>query len=190
MPLLPSRCYRCGAATKDHETCKACRHSTKLKHVWVACSYDGVVKDLVRVHKFERALSAAQAIADITVSALPFIPRDTFVVPVPTATTRIRMRGYDHALLLAKNISRKQGLVYGRPIIRKTQSRQVGSSRSERFKQLEGAFSVVRREDVAGRRILLVDDVITTGATLETLAHQLKDAGAQEVNAVACAQKL
>lgn len=190
MPSVPSRCYRCYAATTDHAVCEKCRRVSALKYVWIRTLYEGVAEEVVRTYKFNRALEVHKSIASQMLESLPYISKDTVVISVPTATARQRLRGYDHAGLLARHVAYTRGLLKVSPLARISQSRQVGASRRRRFTQLETAFKLVSTELVKDKQILLVDDVVTTGATLETSARLLKRAGAKEINAVVFAQKL
>jgi ComF family protein len=185
---VPSRCYKCSAATKDSAVCAKCRRKTPLKHVWVCTEYKGLAKHLIHAFKFERAQAAAPVIAAYMQNNLPYIA-DAIIVPVPTATSRIRQRGYDHAELIATSLARKTSLKAKRLLRRHGQARQVGTKRAERARQLQGAFYSTKPEAVKGRYILLVDDVLTTGATLEETATVLKKAGADQVDAIVFAQK-
>lgn len=190
LPDVPSRCYRCLQATKDFATCKSCRSRSKLGRVWVRSLYQGVSSQLVLSFKYERARAAYVPIAKALAEVLPMLPLNTVVIGVPTATGRIRQRGYDHTKLIIRQFAGSMGLVWAAPVVRSGQAHQFGSSRQVRRKQLERAFRVVSPEQVKDQNILLVDDVITTGATLETLAQVLKTAGAKRVDAVVFAQKL
>ena len=95
----------------------------------------------------------------------------------------MRHRGYDQAVLIAKAVSKNQRLPCQILLIRNSSTRQVGAGRSDRFRQLAGAFSVSPSANVNGVNVLLVDDVLTTGATLETAAHELKKHGVASVSA-------
>ena len=188
-PPLPERCYRCHRLSPDSRVCQACRRHSKLRYVWVRTAYAGLAKDLVHAFKFERAQDAARPIAELTVTALPYIGHDTIVTFVPTASTRYRQRGYDQAALLAQELAKQLQLTY-MPLLRRTgQSRQVGAKRAERLEQLRGAYHVKNPRVVMNRAILLIDDITTTGATLETAAAALKAAGAKSVCAAVFAQK-
>lgn len=187
---VPSRCYRCYAATRDFEVCGKCRRKSHLKHVWVATEYNGTPKQLVHVLKFARAKSAAGDIADMLAAILPYFDEQVVITNIPAATSRVRIRGYDHAELIAKCLTKKLSRQHLRILIRHGQSRQVGSKRTERLLQLKGAFQVTKEHLVKDAHILLVDDVVTTGATLEEAAKTLKKAGARQVDAVVFTQKL
>lgn len=186
---IPSRCYRCKRLTDDSATCLACRRHAPLRHVWVATQYSGIAKDLLHALKFERARAALRVLGDVCQETLPYLPRNTLVVPIPTATSRVRQRGYDQGVLLARYIADQTGLAYAQPLVRLTQSRQVGADRRQRVSQLERAFYLPRPKLVKNKNILLVDDVITTGSTLEVAARLLKRSGAKSVSALLFAQK-
>lgn len=186
---IPSRCYHCKRLTQDFATCPSCRRRAPLKHVWIKTQYLGVPKQLLHSFKFERAHSGAPLIAKAMAEVLPYLPANTIIVPVPTATSRVRQRGYDQAVLLAHDVAKQTGLKMELALARLTQSRQVGADRKKRLGQLEAAFYVAKPHKIKRADILLIDDVITTGATLETVAQELKHAGAKSICALTFAQK-
>jgi ComF family protein len=112
-------------------------------------------------------------------------------VPVPLARTRLLARRYNQAAILARELAHVSGLDYAPLALVRTRhtAPQVGLSRSERRRNVAGAFSVPERErpSIRGRNVLLVDDVITTGATANAAAGALKRAGARRVDVLALA---
>ena len=182
-------CVLCGAPTIDAKICKGCASQTVLRHVWVASEYDGVVKRLIQAYKFERLKAAAIPLAAGMADALPYLGEDVLVVHVPTATNRIRQRGYDQSKLLAREIARLRGWRHVPALRRKHQLRQVGSTRAQRQVQALQAFEWTG-VDIAGAHVLLVDDVTTSGATLVAAAKILAAAGAARVDAVTCAKQV
>lgn len=188
-PPLPGRCAFCRTATPESQVCRTCRRKTSLRHVWVRTSYDGPPKALLAGLKFERQRAAAVPIARFTGEALPFLHADTIVTHIPTITRHVRQRGYDHAQLIAASLAQAIDRPPRELLRRVGQQHQVGSSRQDRLTQLKDAFVVRGVSEVKGARVLLVDDVFTTGGTLMAAAKVLRDAGAKSVDAVVFAQK-
>jgi len=186
---VPSRCYRCKKQSRDFQTCQSCRRESKLGHVWITSDYKDLSKVLIGKLKFERAQAAADLVADLMVEVMPYLPRDTVVTFVPTATSRRRQRGYDQSELITMHLAMLLGLKSQPLLLRSGQSRQVGATRETRKKQLAQAFRPRRPSQITGLNILLVDDITTTGATLEAAALALRQAGAKTINATAFAQK-
>lgn len=177
----PSRCYRCRKVTQHYKTCPSCRSTSPLTAVYPATSYKDQAETLVKQLKF----GSARAGADDIARALQVLDSGV-VVPVMTASSRARRRGYDQAVLIARTYAKLAQLPYAPHLVRQGQTQQVGATRDQRRKQLEGAFRV--KGSVVRKRLILIDDVLTTGATLEAAARTLKAAGAKSVIALVFAQ--
>lgn len=189
--LAPHECTGCGQ--EGSLLCRYCGDilydpvlrdaKGSLGSVWAVTSYQEFAKDLVWQLKFQGARAAADIMADL-MSGLGTAGSETLVVPVPTASKRARQRGYDQAKLLARGIASRKRLLYADCLRRAGQSHQVGASREQRLRQLGRAFRLKDDYLVRGRHVILVDDVMTTGATLEAAAAVLNKAGAGRVEAV------
>ncbi len=188
LPAVPSRCYRCHKATQQSKTCLNCRRKSDLVRVFVVTDYDGLAKDVVYKLKFGRGVAAAKNIALAIDDILPQLGSEELIVHVPTVNSRVRQRGYDQAKEIAVVLAKARKLKHKTLLKRVSSARQVGASRKQRFAQLENAFSIKDKNLVRGKNIILVDDVITTGATLESAAKTLKEAGAKSVEAAVFAQ--
>ena len=119
------------------------------------------------------------------------LPGIDMIVPVPLSRLRLFMRHFNQAAVLASGLARQSGIAMHPMLLKRrrwTRS-QVGMTRDQRRRNIQGAFAVPRsrRAQVAGRNVLLVDDVVTTGATVEACARALKRAGAARVDVLALA---
>lgn len=187
LPEVPGYCYRCQTASSKSLTCRTCDQSSGLYRVLAGTEYSGVAKGLVLKLKFSGTKASARIMATHLLTLLPRSGREQFIVPVPTAARRVRARGYDQARLLAREISRQARLPYLDCLARSGHTRQLGQSRQKRLAQLNGAFRV-RRLWPPDAELVLVDDVLTTGATLETAAATLKAAGTGRITALVFAR--
>jgi ComF family protein len=132
--------------------------------------------------------STAALIADEMFHKIPNLDSSTIVCHIPTATSRRRQRGYDQAELIATSLARKSGLQHKALLLRKGHTRQVGADKKLRSTQLKDAF--YSKKDLSGiKKVLLVDDLLTTGATIEAATNVLKDAGVKKVYATTFAQR-
>jgi ComF family protein len=126
----------------------------------------------------------ARALA-VAVDRAPGLPEVDLVLPVPLAAERLRERGYNQAWELARRVARRRGLRAEATLIDRVRNtpHQLALPRAERAANVHAAFVLGprAREQVAGRRVALVDDVMTTGATLAEIAKVLQRAGAAEV---------
>lgn len=187
---VPSRCYRCKRLTREFRVCPSCRSRSRVRRVWVATPYEGIAEQLIRRYKFARARAAAVPIAHLLDATLPHLPSDTLITFVPTATRRVRQRGYDHAELIAKEFAGLRSLSCKRLVTRTSQARQVGATRHQRQTQLRNAFLIVDESACRHKNVLVIDDVVTTGATVEAVAAVLRMAGARHVDVATFAQKI
>ncbi len=184
------RCWRCNRLSPRSRTCDSCRYAGGPGKVWISTIYEEIPQALIRKYKFGHMRAAAQPIAGLMTQSLRETMSGYMVVPVPTATSRARQRGFGHSELLAKTIAHQLRLPY-QPLLRRLgQSRQLGSARDERLRQLEGKFALKSTRTVAGQKILLIDDVLTTGGTLIAATKTLRAAGASRVDALLFAKRL
>lgn len=159
-----------------------------LEHVVAACHYDGAAQLLLHVLKFGRARAAAREAATVMHQQLPALPPGVAVIPVPTATGRIRQRGYDQSVLIAKGFARLRRVPMQQALKRQSQVRQLGANRQQRQTQLASAFYCNKNLD-PDITYVLIDDVVTTGSTFEQAARVLQRAGAKNIWAYAFAHQ-
>ena len=173
----PQQCLACLQPTKRYgDTCASCL--VPYTRGWFVALHRDSVRRLVADYKFKRLRQAGSTLASLLDLALPQLPGDLAIVPVPTVASHIRQRGYDHAALLAKAFAKKRGLPYRPVLARSGNYTQRGASRRVRLQQAARAFTCPAA--VTGR-FLLIDDVCTTGATVRYAAQALRQAGASQV---------
>jgi ComF family protein len=155
---------------------------------WAAVSYEGPARALVRALKFRGAVGLVDAMAaQMAANAPPHLLRGRTLVPVPLHRTRRRRRGFNQAEEIAAALGRRAGLPVADCLERVAGSTQVGKGRSERLAALDGLMRLRAGAGVP-LRVLLVDDVVTTGSTLAACAAALEAEGAREVMAIAYAR--
>jgi ComF family protein len=194
MLLAPPLCWNCRAvAVRAGPLCARCR--TELVFcggpaqpglAWAALEYAGPARALVGALKFNGAVAVADAMAALMAARIPSDRLRGELVPVPLHPARRRRRGYNQAERLARALARRTGLPVADCLIRRGPAlRQVGRGRSARLAGPSG--SIAARGSVPARAVL-VDDVVTTGATLGSCAAALRAGGAREVAALAFAR--
>lgn len=141
--------------------------------------YEGVLAEAINQLKFHGLKRLSRPIGRLLLNL--DIPQADGIVPVPLSTRGLRERGFNQSLLIAKSISKgiKVPLLIDLLFKRKETRPQIGLSAKERKLNLKNAFEV--RGEIKGLRLLLVDDVMTTGATITECSKQLMKAGAKEV---------
>jgi ComF family protein len=152
-----------------------------------AARYEGVAIDLVHRLKYGDRVDIAPFMARLmTQAGRDILDGADMLIPVPLHRLRLWHRRFNQAGLLAREVSRHTGLTY-EPLLlvrRKHTAHQVGLSRKERARNLQGAFAVPKahREHIRGKHIVVIDDVLTSGATSEAAARTLLRAGAARVD--------
>lgn len=179
-------CEHCGRATKQTEKfCLTCKNRlTAIDKGRSSFKYEKPISSLIKGLKYDKK----KYIAEIFSEALSntyfknFMSCD-LITFVPMTAKAERKREYNHAKLLAEGLSERVGVPCV-VLLEKTKetNRQAKLNRTERLKNLDGAFKTVNRKLIKNKKILVVDDVTTTGATAETVAVKLKNSGACEVN--------
>lgn len=172
------RCKKCGYTFSE----QGCVCFAPIARVYAATRYDSLPRQLVGKLKFDRAKSAA---ATIAASCAPLVPPESTVISyVPTANSRVRLRGYDQSRLIARGVAQYCNKPMIRLLARTSEARQVGASAEVRRSQLKEAFRPTALSVIAGSHIILVDDVLTTGSTVQAAAEALIQSEAARVDVV------
>ena len=186
LPVLAGRCRRCGLElNRDFDLCGRC--ATARPHfssAWPAFAYRGVIEGLVQRFKFHGDLAAGRLLGDLLARRLSQsgAPRPDLLIPVPLHARRRLHRGYNQAALLCRDVSRHFGTLPWTEALRRVRSTAVQSElpAERRGGNVRGAFEIAC---LPGRpkMVALLDDVMTTGATLDECARVLRSAGVERV---------
>ncbi len=195
LPRHHAAACRCGLPlAAGLGTCGRCRRGRQLFSAGASLGpYEGTLRVVLHELKYAGRRRAAGRLAEALLAepaVRALVATSDVIVPVPLHPRRLRERGFNQAALLAHEIARRAG----RPacpdaLVRRLDTvPQAGLTAAARRRNVQGAFAVRRKASVAGRTVTLVDDVLTTGATVLACARQLTDAGAREVRLVTVAR--
>ena len=183
LPYLPAdRCRRCAAPSFAGAQCGAClRQPPLFDHALASCAYAYPLDRLVQSFKYAGNLAAAPLLADLVLAAVAGAPLPDLIIPMPLSAERLRERGFNQALEMARPVAATLGIRLSVDACLRVQHAppQSALALDERAKNIAGAF--VCLEDVAGRSVAVVDDVLTTGATMSEIARVLRKRGASRV---------
>jgi len=183
---------------KDEEVhlCSRCLRGRWHFEVHRSCGlYEGALKEAIHRFKYLHEFPLLRVFGDLLYPTLQTLSRDypvDLIVPVPLHIQRLRERGFNQALLLARELSKRTGIPYPERALKKIKNTpfQTTLKGKERRKNVKGAFHVDKNEEIEGKSILLVDDVYTTGATVNECARTLLDGGAKSVAVLTVARAI
>lgn len=187
LPWNRQACKRCAAplpAEAVTSLCGQCQRQPPLwEQAWAPLAYAWPVDRLIQRFKFNADLAAGRLLGEMLAEFLgaTALPRPDWLLPVPLHKSRLAERGYNQALELARPVSHRLGIALAPGLCRRIHATQVQSRLSfkERQRNLRQAFEVTR--PLSGAHVAILDDVITTGATVAALALALRDAGAASI---------
>lgn len=196
-PISSPLCPACGIpflGVGDDHRCGACLiHPPHFDTARSAFLYEGAIRDLIHSFKYHQQTHLRYPLALLMLAVVTDIMRDhrlNLIIPVPLHRSRLRQRGFNQAVLLGRVLSHRLLIPMQFDTLARTRRTepQVELSASERRQNVKGAFSVHKPDKIVGRRILLIDDVMTTGSTMDECANELKKAGATTVIATTIAR--
>jgi ComF family protein len=199
-PVLPPYCPHCGlpypSGDKEGHLCAPCLQQRWYFEVHrTSALYEGALKEAIHRFKYGGVFPLVSVFGDLLQPAFQNLARDypvDVMVPVPLHIRRLRERGFNQALLLVKELSKRTGIPYEERALKKIKDTpvQITLKKRERRKNLTGAFQVKDQEAIQGKAVVLVDDVYTTGATVNECSRALMKAGAERVAVLTVARAI
>lgn len=184
-----SACQLCGLDTQQaHGLCHDCwqqlpwfqqkieRHE---RHILVALNYQFPIDRVIQKYKYEQQLHYQILLSQLLLK----LKQSKFqaIVPMPISKQRLAERGYNQMLILAKIMSKQLNIPVWQPIIRLAQHSQKGLTRVERLESIDEQFEIIRSERRKYRSVLIIDDVVTTGSSVNALAQALEKLGCKNI---------
>jgi ComF family protein len=188
--LKANRCQSCFGVlsiSSEDKLCSTCRYepllTDSIRYIW---EYDGLARDLIRHMKYRPSDKLTRLAAAALSDALPQLYPDTtwdLIAPIPSSHTNFLFRLFHPCQELALALS-KSALIPARQVLDRNTTRapQASLNHTRRLKRLSSLFTVRSADRIRGKRILIVEDVITTGATISAAAFRLKQAGADRID--------
>ncbi|WP_407304811.1 ComF family protein [Acinetobacter sp.] len=188
-------CILCGVDRYHHHSlCKDCwqqlpwSKSTVQRQemdIQVACHYDYPIDRIIQKFKYEQQLHFQNVLAGTLLQLR--LPKIQAIIPMPISTQRLLERGYNQSLILAKIMAKQLNIPIWQPITRLHQHSQKGLSRLERIDQIEQQFQINTTSKLRYRRVLILDDVVTTGSSIYALKQKLEELDCQKIYAACIA---
>jgi competence protein ComFC len=174
----------------EYDLCTVCRESlVNFDAAYSFGSYEGPLRKLIHLFKYAKVESLALPLSQLLLRAMPADEHFEMVIAMPMHWRKRWERGFNQAELLAKPVAKRCRLKLSTNLRRKRYTKaQAALTEVQRRDNLKDSFCVRNVQQIAGKRILLIDDVFTTGATLRSAAATLKAAGASHVTALTLAR--
>ena len=197
---VPPKCFGCGKLSPgtrripQGRTCLSCRDKTYIYAFISPFLYrEEPVRELIHNLKYMRVYAISNVLAKLLYTYMQYFtilfPKNSVIIPMPLHSRRERTRGFNQSLLIAKSLADTLDIPICSGVLRRTINTkpQIEFRAAERRQNIIGAFSVTLPEKIKNKTVILLDDVKTTGSTLEEAARVLKDAGAQKIWAITVA---
>ncbi len=179
-----SGCFLCGNVTTDGV---CAQHDVPICKAFVVSERHSTLKDIIDAYKFQFTKHAVRSLAELLDESFPLFPSDVVIVPIPTAASHVRQRGYDHLELLARAFSIKREISVVHLLTRQSSRTQHRLNKEERQQEAGKAFVADITSIDPDTPLLLLDDIITTGSTVSSAAQVLHEAGVKTIFVAALA---
>jgi competence protein ComFC len=207
--LFPQKCIFCGKIIdyeSDIEICKTCykkipfvdRINYELgftryyDNLICLCKYSGIIKECLIKFKFYEKVACYRVLSKLMAEKIKKVSNSKnydMIMSVPLHRKKRKLRGYNQSLLVSRSISKRTGIPEQSLYLKKVRETESQSllTREKRYLNVKAAFKISRPKEIKGRSVLIVDDIFTTGSTINECARVLKEAGASRVTALVIA---
>ncbi len=181
--LRTQNCPFCLKITPRGRVCKSCGHKSALTGVTVMAHFEEPLKEVIHQYKYEFIKALKDDLAHLAWPYLEDFPKNSVLTCVPSSPKRLAWRGYNQAEEIAGILALQSGLSFRPKLLKRTSYKtpQTQLSRKERFKNVENAFEAKRNFNLKGKQVVIFDDLVTSGATLNACAKELRKMGASRV---------
>ena len=184
-----SNCLLCGIDQQQyHSLCNDCweqlpwfkQHITRHEQqILCAHHYQFPIDRVILTYKYEQQLQYQNLLAHSLLNLR--LPKVQAIVPMPISTQRLADRGYNQMLIIAKIMAKELNIPVWQPINREAQHSQKGLNRIERIENIENQFQIISTERRKYKKVLIIDDVVTTGSSIHALIQALNKLGCQQI---------
>ncbi|WP_089605378.1 ComF family protein [Acinetobacter piscicola] len=185
-----SPCLLCGIdKQQQHSLCTDCwdhlpwykQHIERYEqNILCAHHYLFPIDRVIQTYKYEQQLQYQTLLSNSLLNLR--LPKVQAIVPMPISTERLKERGYNQMLIIAKIMAIELKIPVWQPVIRAAQHSQKGLSRIERLENIEQQFQIIKTERRRYKKVLIIDDVVTTGSSVHALKLALENLGCQQVH--------
>jgi len=190
-PYKTSACIKCASTLDEVGICPECKQNPPAyTHTQALFSYTYPIDKLIKLAKFHKNLTILKLLANLMAQHLTIETSPDVLIPVPLHSKRLRQRGYNQSLELAKKIAKQSGIPINTRVCKRRKYTRPQTSllnAQQREENLANAF-VIKKIPSTWQHIVLIDDVMTTGTTVNQLALAFKAAGISQVDVWCCAR--
>jgi ComF family protein len=191
LPYQTSACLNCATSLDEVGICPECKQNPPpYTHTQALFSYTYPIDKLIKLAKFHQNLTILKLLGKLMAQHLSMEPRPDVLIPVPLHSKRLRQRGYNQSLVLAKMIAKESGIPINTRVCKRSKYTRAQTSlldAQQRYENLANAFKI-KKIPSTWQHIVLIDDVMTTGTTVTQLALAFKAAGISQIDVWCCAR--
>ena len=181
--LKTQNCPFCLKITPRGQVCSSCKSKSSLTGVNVMAHFEEPLKEVIHQYKYEFVKALKDDLAEIAWPHLAEFGENVVLTCVPSNPKRLAWRGYNQAEEIAQLLAKTNGTVFYPNLLKRTkyETPQTQLNRKERFKNVQNSFKADKRVDLTGKKVVIFDDLVTSGATLDACAKEIRKMGATRV---------